>query len=383
MPSAGQDELMRPYRLRGERVLLSTPTSDDIDRITELCQDPDIQRWTTVPSPYTRRDASWFVHEHVRPGWDAGMELTWAVRDPVDLSVLGMIAVHRDGAGSAEIGYWLGAEARGAGLMTEATALVVDNAFDPSGMGLARLVWRASVGNWPSRRIAWRLGFRFDAMLRSELPKRGRRQDAWIATLLAGDKREPTLPWFDVPTLHGQGVVLRRWRDSDADAVVEACTDPVTRHWLGSLPDPYTKETALGYIADREEYQATARGIHWAAAVDDHAPAVGSFSLMAQGDAPIRHSAEVGYWMAPSARGRGIATEAVRLMVRHAFIAPEDGGLGLRRLVLAHASGNAASQSVAVRNGFLPVGVERAAERLGDGTYTDLHWYDLLATDRG
>jgi RimJ/RimL family protein N-acetyltransferase len=373
---------MRPYELRGDRVLLSIPTNGDIDRITELCQEQQIQRWVgSMPSPYTRRDAYSFVHDIVRSGWDSGSHAHWAVRGASDRVLHGMVGLALDGYGSGEIGYWLAAGARGSGLMTEATRLVVDNAFEPDGLALVRLLWRAQVGNWASRRVAWRLGFRFDGTLRAELVQRGERRDAWIATLLAGDKQEPDLPWFDVPTLHGQGIVLRRWRDSDADAVVEACTDPVTRHWLGTLPDPYTRDTALEYIANREEYHATARGLHWAAAVDDQAPAAGSFSLMARGDSPIRHSAEVGYWVEPSARGRGLATEAVRLMVRHAFMPTEDGGLGLRRLVLAHASGNAASKAVAVRNGFRPTGVERAAERLGDGTHADLHWYDLLATD--
>ena len=68
-------------------------------------------------------------------------------------------------------------------------------------------------------------------------------------------------------------------------------------------------------------------------------------------------------------------------MIRHAFIATDDGGLGLSRLVLAHGHGNVGSQTVAVRNGFVQTGTERLAERLGDGTYVDLHWYDLLATD--
>jgi RimJ/RimL family protein N-acetyltransferase len=376
-----QDGSVRPYELRSDRVLLSVPTRDDIDRITQLCQDGQIQQWTTVPSPYQRRDAYVFVREMVPDGWDSGRVLTWAVRDPRDRTVLGMVGVTLDGNGSAEIGYWLAAEARGSGLMTEAVRLAVDHALAPEGLGLQRLIWHASVGNWASRRVAWRLGFTVEGTIRAHLAKDGERQDAWVATLLADDKREPALPWFDVPILRGNGVVLRRWRESDADGVVEACNDPVTRHWLGELPDPYTRDAALGYIANREQYHSTARGIHWAAALDDEAPAVGSFSLMATGDAPIRHSAEVGYWVAPSARGHGVATEAVRLLVRHAFIETVDGGLGLRRLLLAHASGNEASKAVAVRNGFVPTGVERAAERLGDGTYADLHWYDLLTAD--
>jgi RimJ/RimL family protein N-acetyltransferase len=381
--STGQYWGMRPYELRGSRVLLSVPTRDDIDRITQLCQDEQIQRWMSVPSPYQRRDAYVFVGEIVPAGWDSGRELAWAVREPLDRTVLGMVSVAPDGHGSAEIGFWLAAEARGSGLMAEAVQLVVENAFDPRGLALERLLWRAQVGNWPSRRVAWRSGFRFDGTVRSELAQRGQRHDAWVATLLSTDKREPLLPWFDVPTLHGNGIVLRRWQNSDADAVVEACNDPVTRHWLGGLPDPYTHDTALAYIADRERYHATARGVHWAAAVDEAGPAVGSFSLIAPtgGDSPIRHTAEVGYWVSPSARGRGVATEAVRLIVRHAFIATADGGLGLRRLLLAHADGNEASRAVAVRNGFVHTGVERSAERLGDGTRVGLHWYDLLPTD--
>jgi RimJ/RimL family protein N-acetyltransferase len=90
--------------------------------------------------------------------------------------------------------------------------------------------------------------------------------------------------------------------------------------------------------------------------------------------------AEVGYWMHPSARGTGIATDAVRLLVRHATIDRLDGGLGLRRLTLRTAAGNLASQRVAAKAGFERTGVERAAERLGDGTFDDLVGWDQLLT---
>ena len=96
---------MRPYELRGSRVLLSVPTRDDIDRITQLCQDEQIQRWMSVPSPYQRRDAHVFVGEIVPAGWDSGRELAWAVREPLDRTVLGMVSVAADGHGSAEIGF--------------------------------------------------------------------------------------------------------------------------------------------------------------------------------------------------------------------------------------------------------------------------------------
>ena len=372
---------MRPFELQDDEVLLAAPTRDDVDRLTDLCQDEQVQRWTTVPVPYRRRDADWFVREIVGPGWDTGLELSWAVRDPADRRVLGMVGVRLDGDGSGEVGFWLGAEARGRGLMSRAVGLVASHALEPDGLGLARVLWYAHVGNWASRRVAWRLGFRFEGTVRSHLVQRGERRDAWVATLRPDDPREPSRPWFDVPTLRGDGVVLRRWADADADAAVEACTDAVTRHWLGGLPDPYTRETALGYIAGREEDHATGQGVHWAVALSDDGAAAGSFSLMGVDNAHGSGSAEVGYWVHQSARGKGVATEAVRLMTGHAFAPVDAGGLGLRRLVLAHALGNDASAKVALRNGFRHTGTERAAERLGDGTWADLLWYDLLATD--
>ncbi|HEU4542953.1 MAG TPA: GNAT family N-acetyltransferase [Jiangellaceae bacterium] len=366
---------MLPFELRGDGVLLATPTSADVDAITELCQDKDIQRWTTVPVPYERSHAEQFLTQLVEPGWESGRNLTWALRNPENRSVLGMVSLNlRDHRGSGEIGFWLGSAGRGRGLMTTAVRLVAEYAFAPEGLGLERIVWRAGVGNWASRRVAWRLGFTIEGTLRKELPKRGERVDAWFGTLIAGDPVQPKTRWLDVPTLTGSKVVLRRFVESDADACVEACNDPVTRKWLGQLPSPYTRDTALGYIRSRENEHADGTALHWAAAPVGGGPATGAFSLMGIRDG----RAEVGYWVHPAARKAGVATEAVRLMVQHAFTDPAHGGLGLRRLVLARAEGNDASGTVAERADFRPYGVEHQAEQLGDGTWADLHWYELL-----
>ncbi len=72
---------------------------------------------------------------------------------------------------------------------------------------------------------------------------------------------------------------------------------------------------------------------------------------------------------------------AVRLAVRHAFIAREDGGLGRKRLRLNAADGNSASQHIARANGFVQVGRDRQAEPLRDGTFADLVRFDLLVDE--
>jgi RimJ/RimL family protein N-acetyltransferase len=366
---------MQAFELRGNGVLLAAPTRADVEIITELCQDEDVQRWTTVPSPYTREDGEKFLSNIVEPGWESGTNLTWAVRDQEDRSILGMIGLHQRDPSSAEIGFWMGVSSRGRGLTTAAVRLVCEYGLDPDGAAMERIVWRAAPGNWASRRVAWRVGFTADGTIRRDLLQRGVRRDCWIGTLLAGEPLEPRSRWLDVPTLPGSRVTLRRFAETDADAVVEACTDPGTRYWLGGdLPDPYTRDTALGYIRGREEQHASAKGVYWAAERPGGSAAIGSFSLMDVRDG----RAEVGYWVHPDARGSGVATEAVGLMVRHAFAEESDGGLGLRRLVLAHAEGNDASRTVAERTGYTHWGTAARAERLGDGSWVDLHWYELL-----
>ena len=89
------------------------------------------------------------------------------------------------------------------------------------------------------------------------------------------------------------------------------------------------------------------------------------------------HSAgELGYRVAPWARGRGVATIAVRTVTDWAF-----GFLGLTRMQLIHATPNAASCRVAEKAGFLYEGTTRSSYRYGDGKLYDEHLHGRLVTD--
>lgn len=373
---------MQPFELRGHGVLLSVLTDADVDDVTEACQDPELERWiTSINAPYTREQAAHFIDEVVPASWADESELIWGVRDPEDRRLLGTISIRpAQNQKKGEIGFWLVRDARGRGVSSRAVRLVAEYAFDDEGLGLTHLRWRAIVGNWASRRVAWATGFRVEGTLRGELTKQGRPRDAWVGTLTAGEAMKPATPWFDVPTLHGDAMLLRPFDESDAEAIVEACADPVSQHWLGALPSPYTREHALGYVHSRREDAAAGRGVHFAAALSEDGPARGAFSLMALNTHD--GGAEIGYWVHPEARGEGLATRAVRLLAGHAFAERDRGGLGLRRLVVAHLTGNDASRKVIERSGFRPYGVERAGDRLRGGTVVDLHWYDRLLDDR-
>ncbi len=187
---------MEPVVLRIERVVLSIPVENDIDAIHAACQDPDIPRFTTVPSPYERQDAEEFVAK-VADTWAQGHDRTWAIRHRDELA--GMIGFYRVGDGAAEIGYWMARDARGRGLLTEAAQALVGWGFADDGMGLQRIEWRAVVGNLASARVAQRLGFRYEGMLRLGLHSPRGRDDGWIAGLLATDERSPQ-PWPPLDT---------------------------------------------------------------------------------------------------------------------------------------------------------------------------------------
>ena len=188
----------QPVVLTGERVTLVAPAQSDVDRIAELCADPAIARWTTVPSPYRREHALGFVTSVVPDGWASGRVCTWAVRTGdvlVGMISLGDIHQHR-----GEIGFWLAPEARGRGVMSEATQLVLDYGFAPApeGLALREIVWRALAGNAASAAVARRAGFRWEGVVAEGAEQRGERFDEWRATLLPADPREPAGDWPDI-----------------------------------------------------------------------------------------------------------------------------------------------------------------------------------------
>lgn len=372
-PTITDGEEPDPITLRAHR-------PDDIEPAYEMCTDPDMQRWTTVPVPYERQHAESFVRVRTPKGWADGTEWGFAVEARDDAGrprFAGNIALRPDGAGAAEVAYALAPWARGRGVMSRAVRLLLRWGFDERELLVVH--WRANVGNWASRRVAWATGFRVEGTVRGLLAARGQLHDAWVGSIVRGEPFEPATSWLEVPQLRGREVVLRRWREDDVPRVAEACADPRTQTWLPELPSPYTLADAQWYVGSREEQHARGTGIYWCVAAADDDRCVGSIALMNLGGAGA--APEVGYWTHPDARRRGLMTEATRLVLRHAAVDVEDGGLGLPRVTLRAAVDNAASNAVAVGAGLTRIGVARCAERLRDGTLADMALYDALAAE--
>ena len=142
---------------------------------------------------------------------------------------------------------------------------------------------------------------------------------------------------------------------NDADALVAACQDPEIPRWT-NVPSPYTHEHAATYI-NREDPR-----IRNFLGFEDGA-LVGSFSLL-EIDLDA-HYAEVGYWVAKEARGRGVATRAVAHLRNVAL------ELGITRLELLAHKDNAGSRGVARKSGFHDTGEMRPAPRVDPPTPPD------------
>lgn len=190
---------MEPVTLTTGRLLLRVVGPQDTDAVYEAAQDPDIQRWTTIPSPYLREHAQSFTNQLVPDGWADGSMLTWGSFLPEGEDLVGMLSLSMRSLGVAEIGFWGAKEHRGNGYVTEAVLAVSRWAF--TDLSIDRVEWRAEVGNRPSRAVAERTGFVLEGTLRSAITHQGARRDCWAGALLPSDLGLPsTAPYLPART---------------------------------------------------------------------------------------------------------------------------------------------------------------------------------------
>jgi RimJ/RimL family protein N-acetyltransferase len=161
-------------------VTLRAWREEDVPAIVALCDDPDVARFTRVPSPYTERDAREFLAGYVVE------EMSFAIVEASNENdVLGSIGMRDDGEGRGQLGYLVAAHARRRGVASRAVRLLSEWALTKA--GLARVQLYARVDNPASQRTAERAGFRREGVLRAYMLLRGERHDAVIYGLTPED----------------------------------------------------------------------------------------------------------------------------------------------------------------------------------------------------
>lgn len=345
-------------------VTLRAHTEADITRMHEMACDPLTLKWTTVPEDYSIAGAN----DHLRAiaqGWEEKHHRGWAIE--YDGKFVGNLDIR--GEVTPDIGYALHPDSRGKSLMVRAIEIAVQRVFTED--GVQALHWACNVGNEASLRVAHRAGFTLISTVPQFLNHRGVATDAWIAVRKFGDHPQPKTIWRDAPMLEEETVRLRPFRLEDAQLIYEACSDPVTTKWLPFLKG-YQLKDAYEFLNQSIWDAATGEKISWAITQPGSDDLMGHVVLKDM-NSPGPPSGEVGYWMHPDSRGKGLMTQAVELVVNYAR-----DSLNLTRVTLWAAPENKASNRVAMKVGFQQIGVEHRAAYLGDGSETDLNAFEIV-----
>ena len=167
------------------------------------------------------------------------------------------------------------------------------------------------------------------------------------------------LRWPDeMPTLSDGHVVLRSWRAADQPDIVEACQDPEIQRWT-TVPSPYTPDDAAFFVTITPEVWTQRIGMSFAVTETGDDRIVGSLGLVAVDVTAGR--GELGYWIAPWGRRRGIASASLALLSGWLL-----HDVGFDQLEVVVESGNTGSLRVAGLAGFVRVDAD------GFGTLREL-----------
>jgi RimJ/RimL family protein N-acetyltransferase len=177
---------------------------------------------------------------------------------------------------------------------------------------------------------------------------------------------------FPDPPLYDDAIVLRSWSMADVPDLVRFCNDAEIHRWLSSMPAPYTEDDAIEFVASVDDRLRD--GIVRFALADARTDALcGGLGVRIVADGV----AQTGYWVAPGARGRGVASRAAILASRWALRT-----LSIARLQLFTDVDNLASMRVAERAGFVREGVLRNWHD-NRGERRDVVMFSLVPQDVG
>ncbi|GAA5195063.1 hypothetical protein GCM10023322_60920 [Rugosimonospora acidiphila] len=172
------------------------------------------------------------------------------------------------------------------------------------------------------------------------------------------------------PIMGGDGVVLRAPRPGDRDGL-RAGVDSLVTRFVPAVPDPCTPrdiqrwiDRVRGGAPDRVDYVIADPG------TDEILGAAGMHHLRWE-----EGTGEVGYWVAPWARGRGVATATAIALTQWGLVH------GLHRVELLTHPDNWPSQRVAINAGYRREGVRRGGGINRDGSRYDLIVWARLRTD--
>ena len=170
----------------------------------------------------------------------------------------------------------------------------------------------------------------------------------------------------EIPTLHYGLVTLRPSAERDIDSIFNACQDPLIPAFT-TVPANYTIDHAIDFVrsdpfsfSERRELRfvidyGNGDDLRFAGVISLHTINIKN------------HTAEIGYWMEKSMRGKGIGTIAAKMITDYGF-----RSLGFRRIDGLADVENTASQKLLTSAGFQKEGILRNKVTRDDGRQIDM-----------
>jgi RimJ/RimL family protein N-acetyltransferase len=170
----------------------------------------------------------------------------------------------------------------------------------------------------------------------------------------------------EIPTLHYGLVTLRPSDEKDIDDIFSACQDPLIPAFT-TVPANYTMDHAIDFVrsdpfsfAERRELRfvidyGNGEDVKFAGVISLHTINIKN------------HTAEIGYWIEKSMRGKGIGTIAAKMITDYGLRT-----LGFRRIDGLADVENSASQKLLMSAGFEKEGILRNKVTRDDGRQIDM-----------
>jgi RimJ/RimL family protein N-acetyltransferase len=152
-----------------DRALMLRPWHlDDVNSVFEICQDPAIQEFTSIPVPYTKEIADIWIRTSPQKYLEREKISLAGVRNGELVLSVSLHNIHEfDHVG--EIGYWVSPSARGEGLAAHAVEMLADFVF---AIGFRRLTAITLPENLASQKTLLNAGFELETVLRDRMTKR-------------------------------------------------------------------------------------------------------------------------------------------------------------------------------------------------------------------
>lgn len=189
--------------------------------------------------------------------------------------------------------------------------------------------------------------------------------------------QDPAVPApINMPVSCDDVITLRPWVAEDASFLLEASADPAIQRYSLSRSRPYTAAEAQEELRDCASTRLTTDPVgrpSGSLVITDAVTGVPLGQCGIDGWSP-GDVAQIGYWLAPQARGRGIATRAVVQLTEWLF------DLDASRVILTVVEDNHPSVRVAQRAGFLLAGAT-GKHRIWHGRRHDVLLFSVAAED--